>query len=366
MIQKLIEKLNKKRLKERISSAIVMVALIVSISGVVGAVSGIIVSNRYNYALKNYGFSQGDIGKMMITFSDTRSYLRATTPVNWRIDEGQQWAVIGPNGAGKTLIADIMQRKFAFKEGEVVFSGDGKVSDFIKSIAFKDIYSLADCRNSYYQQRWHSTETEEMPIVEELLKEYAGSDNLAKILTLFGIEDLLPKRLIFLSSGELRKFLIVRTLLSRPRVLILDNPFIGLDAPSRDLLVEMLGQMTKLNGVQVVLLLSNPNDIPAMITHVLPIHDRTCLPPLTREEFMSDTELIARLFPTEGIHACEEVGKVRLPVDMNKIASLHEVTLRMEHVKIRYGSRTILKDLDWEIKNGEKWALFGPNGVVFV
>ena len=288
--------------------------------------------------------------------------LRFTAPVNWRIDEGQQWAVVGPNGAGKTLIADIMQRKFAFKEGEVVFSGDGKVSDFIKSIAFKDIYSLADCRNSYYQQRWHSTETEEMPTVEELLKEYAGSDNLAKILTLFGIEDLLPKRLIFLSSGELRKFLIVRTLLSRPRVLILDNPFIGLDAPSRDLLVEMLGQMTKLNGVQVVLLLSNPNDIPAMITHVLPIHDRTCLPPLTREEFMSDTELIARLFPTEGIHACEEVGNVCLPVDMSKIASFHEVTLRMEHVKIRYGSRTILEDLDWEIKNGEKWALFGPNG----
>lgn len=64
MIQKLIEKLNKKRLKERISSAIVMVALIVSISGVVGAVSGIVVNNRYNYALKNYGFSQGDIGKI--------------------------------------------------------------------------------------------------------------------------------------------------------------------------------------------------------------------------------------------------------------------------------------------------------------
>lgn len=65
MIQKLIEKLNKKRLKERISSAIVMVALIVSISGVVGAVSGIVVSNRYNYALKNYGFSQGVLMRAM-------------------------------------------------------------------------------------------------------------------------------------------------------------------------------------------------------------------------------------------------------------------------------------------------------------
>ena len=49
--------------------------------------------------------------------------LRFTAPVNWRIDEGQQWAVVGPNGAGKTLIADIMQRKFAFKEGEVCSPG---------------------------------------------------------------------------------------------------------------------------------------------------------------------------------------------------------------------------------------------------
>lgn len=126
---------------------------------------------------------------------------------------------------------------------------------------------------------------------------------------------------------------------------------------ANDINPEDVESVTVLKGAS-----ATPNDIPAMITHVLPIHDRTCLPPLTREEFMSDTELIARLFPTEGIHACEEVGKVRLPVDMNKIASLHEVTLRMEHVKIRYGSRTILKDLDWEIKNGEKWALFGPNG----
>lgn len=59
MIQKLIEKLNKKRLKERISSAIVMVALIVSISGVVGAVSGIVVSNRYNLCIEKLRFFTG-------------------------------------------------------------------------------------------------------------------------------------------------------------------------------------------------------------------------------------------------------------------------------------------------------------------
>lgn len=287
--------------------------------------------------------------------------LRFMAPVNWRIDEGEQWAVIGPNGAGKTLIADIMQRKFAFKEGEVLFCGDGKVSDFIKSIAFKDIYSLADCRNSYYQQRWHSTETDEMPTVEQLLREHLGSEDLKEVLTLFGIEDLLPKRLIFLSSGELRKFLIVRTLLSRPRILILDNPFIGLDAPSRELLVDMLEQMTRLKGVQIVLLLSNPADIPEIITHVLPVYDRTCLPATSREEFLGNRGLIAYLFPTESLTEKEDKDCL-LPVETDKEPSSHAITLRMEHVQIRYGSRTILKELDWEIKNGEKWALFGPNG----
>lgn len=280
--------------------------------------------------------------------------LRFATPFNWSVREGEQWAIVGPNGAGKTLIADLMQRKFALKEGEITFGYNDKVSDLVKSIAFKDIYSLADCRNTYYQQRWHSTETDEIPTVEEMLKEYSGSEDLLQVLSFFGIEDLLPKRLIFLSSGELRKFLIVRSLLTRPRILILDNPFIGLDAPSRNVLVNLLQQMAKLENVQVILLLSNPNDIPEMITHVLPVHDRQLYPSETREAFLAHKELLDELFPVYS-------NSIPLPTS-EKNVSEHDVTFRMEHVSIKYGSRTILKELDWEVKNGEKWALFGPNG----
>ena len=165
---------------------------------------------------------------------------------------------------------------------------------------------------------------------------------------------MLPKKLIFLSSGELRKFLIVRSLLNHPRILILDNPFIGLDAASRDVLVHLLQQMAKLDNVQVILLLSNPDDIPEMITHVLPVYNRTPYPSQTRADFMGRTDLLAHLFPGYS-------GDISLPAS-NKEPSAHEVTFRMEHVSIKYGRRTILKELDWEVKNGEKWALFGPNG----
>lgn len=282
--------------------------------------------------------------------------LQFAEPIDWTICEGEQWAVVGPNGAGKTLLAGVLQKKYAFRSGEHIFVSGKPVSEVVKSIAFKDIYSLADCRNSYYQQRWHSTETEDMPTVSEVLSEYKDTENLNELLSLFGISDLLPKKLIFLSSGELRKFLVVRTLLSRPEILILDNPFIGLDAPSRDLLVDMLEKMTELHGTQVILLLSNPADLPDMITDVLPVLNRKCLSPMKREEFLENKELLDELFPDRVS------GAIDLPVNGEKEISAYDVAFRMEKVCIKYGSRTILKDLDWEVKCGEKWSLSGPNG----
>ena len=280
--------------------------------------------------------------------------LRFEEPLNWTIEEEQQWAVVGPNGAGKSLIADVMQRKFALKEGEVLYGGEGNLLGWVRSIAFKDIYSLADCRNSYYQQRWHATETDEMPTVAEILKEHTEEEDFLEMLSLFGIEEFLPKKIIYLSSGELRKFLIVRTLLKHPRVLILDNPFIGLDADSRKVLMDMLQRITRLKRVQVVLLLSNPDEIPEMITHILPIKERRCLPVYCREDFLKQTDLLTDLFPS--------LESFVLPVSFPKEPASHSVTFRMEQVSIRYGNRIILKELDWEVKNGEKWALFGPNG----
>lgn len=76
MIQAMVKKLNGKRLRQRISSAILIVAILVSFSGILGGTAMLVMGIQYHYALTNYGFSQGDIGKMMITFADTRSNLR--------------------------------------------------------------------------------------------------------------------------------------------------------------------------------------------------------------------------------------------------------------------------------------------------
>jgi molybdate transport system ATP-binding protein len=282
--------------------------------------------------------------------------IRFLEPVEWHLHEGEQWAVVGPNGSGKTLLAGILQGRYLLKKGAVRFHFEGSTAERVKGIAFRDIHSLADSRNAYYQQRWHATETDEWPTVAELLAGGFSAETEAgdALYSRFHIHESLSKKLIHLSSGELRKFLILRTLLSNPKILLLDNPFIGLDGDSRRALVDMLAQLTHLEGLQVILLLSNPADIPDMITHVLPVCGRRLLTPLPRTAFLTDTALQARLFPAGD-------ASVALPFGERETAR-HRITFRMEQIYVRYAGHTILKDLCWEVKNGEKWALCGPNG----
>lgn len=67
----------KYRIKQRLTISFIMIAVIASVAAVVGAVAMFYVANQYDYALKNYGFSQGDIGKVMVTFADAHSATRA-------------------------------------------------------------------------------------------------------------------------------------------------------------------------------------------------------------------------------------------------------------------------------------------------
>ena len=96
-----------------------------------------------------------------------------------------------------------------------------------------------------------------------------------QLFELFRIEPMLGKKVILLSSGELRKFQLTKTLLTAPRVLIMDNPFIGLDAATRELLYTVLEKLAQLASLQIVLVLSMLDDIPSFITHVVPVDNKT-------------------------------------------------------------------------------------------
>ena len=277
------------------------------------------------------------------------------------------------------------------------------VSDNMKYLTFRDSYGTTE-GVYYYQQRWNQNDIEETPVVRDLLAEsfriaeegltrktvfdkfmvreetpeqevarlaqeaadkaemHAELEKVRKhLFEVFHLEQLLDKHVILLSSGELRKFQLTKTLMTNPRVLIMDNPFIGLDVNARQQLGEFLTLLTKETNVSVVLVLSKTDDIPDFITHVVPVTDLRVGKKMTLQEYKES------VVPVPPRMLSEEKEKAILSMPYSADADT-DVMPGIEHVidfrkvNIRYGERTILKDLSFTVMNGEHWALSGENG----
>ncbi|MCR5513469.1 MAG: ATP-binding cassette domain-containing protein [Prevotella sp.] len=246
-------------------------------------------------------------------------------------------AIAGRNGSGKTLYVDQLRKQLA--------------SDKVRYIAFTDSYGVNVDGQYYLQLRWNQHDIDhETPTVGELLQRaylLAGEDTPERRLmqqqlySLFHMDEFMDKYIITLSSGELRKFQLTKTLFSNPKLLIMDNPFIGLDAETRDQLRNLLKQLAEERNMDIMLVMSKTDDIPNYVSEIKWFGKQTPVP----SHVLSDTqrEAILSLPYTDNDYDCQHV-------------------IDMKNVCIRYGERTILKDLNWTVCNGERWALSGQNG----
>ena len=288
-------------------------------------------------------------------------------PVNFSLEEGEHIAIVGRNGAGKSMFVDMITGRHPAFPDMVKYAFDEPYNN-LKHISFRDTYGGDNDRTYFLQQRWNQMEIdEETPTVGSKLEEayqLAGEDTPERrafqkhIYELFHLEDLLDKYIILLSSGELRKYKIAASLFTNPKVLIMENPFIGLDAQTRDQLTELLTMLAREQGLQIILVLSKTDEIPDFITHIVEVRDMEVLPKLSRQDYL---ELRAP-FPIRVLSQEKEQAIIS---QMDKAQS-HQCApaevIQFNKVSIRYGERTILKNLDWTVRQGEHWALSGQNG----
>ena len=300
---------------------------------------------------------------------------------NWTWRAGEQWAILGPDGSGKLLFVEAILGRVPIFQGEVLgtFSETGEEHSTTTPVALVSPQAqreLAAKESSFYQLRWHTGLQHGPRTVAEFLSQDSVEDHnpfeidpargrrgeflrkRRQFLNWLGIQNLLPRRLVHLSNGEMRKTLLAHALLKSPKLLVLEDAWAGLDAATRRKLDRVVSRLMRDNW-PILIVTPRPEEIPAETTYVLLVAEHRVVAQglkrkmlaLWRERFGSGQSQVARF-----------VGKSQGQSVRRKKTRSHTPLIELKHVTVKGKGRTILHDINWTLREGECWALLGPNG----
>ncbi|MGE8292532.1 MAG: ATP-binding cassette domain-containing protein [Sphingobacterium sp.] len=272
--------------------------------------------------------------------------------LNWQIFPGEQWILGGPSGTGKTTLAKVIAGQLKY-EGSISFhlDMDSPLPALVHYVSnWFQFTNLEGDRNFYYQQRYNKFAKNDTLTVFAELKHFAKEQQLAfedvaPYLAIFGFENFKDQQLIELSSGEHKRLQLVKALWLQPQLLIIDQPYTGLDVQSRKDLNQVFDQLAE-KGVSL-LLISNDDEQPDCINRFAEIQDGKIVIRQSSGEISKGIPRKRKELP----YFLQQSPKVSAPI-----------MVKMKQIHISYGEKQVLKNIDWEVKAGEKWLLQGHNG----
>ena len=282
--------------------------------------------------------------------------------LNFQVSIHESLGIIGHNGSGKSTLLDVISGKsFPFK-GKLLKPKYTQIEFVPRDYSFHRIVGSA---YQYYQQRYHAHDAEIGPTVLEVLQNQIipiGTVDeksvsvpkpqydevwVLEVSRKMNIVHLLHRKITSLSNGETRRTLISISLLKRPELLLLDNPFVGLDTDSKESLKTLLEEA----GIQIIIV-ANSLDMPKCIKRLIELKDGCIV-----NEYISPFPLPVAI--KQEIDWNENIIEQFITKDKT---GLRNSIIKLVNGNVAYNGKSILKDINWEVLNGEKWSLQGANG----
>lgn len=260
------------------------------------------------------------------------------------------WVVVGGNGSGKSVFARTLRGDFPLTSGRFD-------SDFCK-ISLSSFEQQQQLIEAIFHARNNDTvEPDDFGLTarQVILAEGGEANRCEYYAEQLGILALLDRPFIQLSTGESRKVLLCQLLVSEPDLLILDEPFEGLDQPSVQHWLSLLQQLWQ--QMAVVLIVNRFNDIPPQATHIALLDQLNLVWQGSQAEAAQNALFQQLVYAETAIEVplpTSPQPPVRLPPDV--------VPFELKNVTVQYGEKQILADLSWTVKPQQHWWIKGPNG----
>lgn len=283
---------------------------------------------------------------------------------DWQIDKGQHWAILGPNGAGKTSLVKALTGEIPVVQGNISFFQTSPKANQTGYVSFEQHQRLIAREEKRDESRYFSGKLDRITTVYEILLESCpdpGSSaiDVEQTAGKLNLQYLLERDIRVLSTGEMRKVQIARVLIKSPEILILDEPFDGLDRSARKDLLQIINELMD-DSRTVLLVTHRQREILPNISHVLALRDGQILFRGEREEVLIPPRM-ERLYPSS--FSTPFAIPIKKDVSQNEGAGTSaEVLISMKNVTVKYDDATALDNVSWTVKTGENWVVLGPNG----
>lgn len=287
---------------------------------------------------------------------------------DWLLRRGEHWAVTGPTGSGKTVFCRALCGEHPLVHGALDYRfppPPNREPEAAIGYLSAEHWTYDPAEGA--PARWFSLDREQSPRVADQLSWKAveqinpfevvrrrpaevarWNHHARRIIRWLDIAPLLSKPLLALSNGEHRKVALARALMRAPRILILDDPFAGLDVCYRRHLRNLLAALIRRRAATLILVGAEPADWPRGLTHCLHIENFRIAGqgPLTRHPC--------------GPKSAPAASRARRPAP--RPAAVGPEMVRFRNVQVQWGDTPVLHGVDWTVHAGESWAIVGPNG----
>ncbi|WP_440885815.1 molybdate ABC transporter ATP-binding protein ModF [Vibrio campbellii] len=276
----------------------------------------------------------------------------STLSINdWRIGTGESWGIFSSEGDIGSMLGDLLCGEIKPEPGELNIDGyriaQVSLSEQQRLLELEiekddtDFLDRIDQGSSVYR------------LIYEACKDEALTQALIEDLDL---SHLAESGFRVLSTGETRRVMLARALAVKPDLVLLDNPFTGLDVAHRASLATYLQTLSQ--SVQMLITFSRESDMPDWIERIALFNGGKLDSTMDRQSW-DQHPIIAQIKAQSEKQSEEMMALIR---QHQHSTHFDNPIFELKNGKVEYTEKTIFTDLNWRIDKGQHWQVKGPNG----